>query len=108
MAALPDPLIKWFLTELKNEGLVQRKDRSALAEVKFGYHDGNECHIFTGSMKGSIAEVPRGELGFGWDPVFIPEGYFKTWGEMTLEEQKETSMRRIALSKLEDYLKSEI
>ena len=56
-------------------------------------------------MKGTIAESPRGERGFGWDPIFIPGGKTKTWGEMDVEEQRETSMRRIALKKLEEYLK---
>jgi len=42
----------------------------------------------------------------GWDPIFIPTGHDKTWAEMTDEEARETSMRRIALKKLEAYLKS--
>ena len=107
LGALPGPLIKWFLVELKNEGLAELlngKDRSAVAEVMFGYYDGIDCQIFSGSTNGSIADVPRGELGFGWDSIFIPEGQSKTWAEMTLEEQKDTSMRRIALAKLEVFL----
>lgn len=107
LGRLPGPLIKWFLKELDNEGLARLldgKDRTAIAEVMFGLHDGTACHLFSGSMQGRIAETPRGEHGFGWDPVFIPEGHDKTWGEMTLEEQKETSMRRIALTKLQTFL----
>ncbi|MEI6478041.1 MAG: non-canonical purine NTP pyrophosphatase [bacterium] len=107
LGRLPGPLIKWFLTDLGNDGLahlVDGKDRTATAEVMFGLHDGTTCHIFTGSKKGRIAEIPRGEKGFGWDPVFIPEGHDKTWAEMTLEEQSETSMRRIALAKLQEFL----
>lgn len=60
--------------------------------------------VFEGEIEGTIAEKPRGERGFGWDPIFIPKGYRKTWGEMSTEEQKETSMRRIALKKLETFL----
>lgn len=104
---LPGPLIKWFLTEIGNKGLTQLlngKDRTAIAQVMFGLDDGISCHIFTGSKNGSIAEAPQGELGFGWDPIFIPEGHSKTWGEMDLEEQKDTSMRRIALIKLQAFL----
>ena len=52
-----------------------------------------------------IAKSPQGERGFGWDPIFIPEGFTKTWGEMSPEEQKETSMRRMVLKKLEAFLK---
>lgn len=112
LGKLPGPLIKWFLTELDNEGLCQLlngyADRSATASVCVGLYDGTELHIFEGERKGTIAESPRGERNFGWNPIFIPEGYTKTWGEMDLEEQKETSMRRIALKKLEEYLKLRI
>jgi len=110
LGKLPGPLIKWFLTELDNEGLCKildgYKDRSARAEVLFGFFDGKELQTFYGSAPGSIAEKPRGERGFGWDPIFIPDGSIKTWGEMTIEEQRETSMRRIALKKLEQVLKT--
>lgn len=109
LGKLPGPLIKWFLTELGNEGLCRlldgHTDRGACAEVCFGLYDGKELEMFDGSMKGTIAKQPKGECGFGWDPIFIPEGYGKTWGEMSPEEQKETSMRRIATKKLEAFLK---
>ncbi len=106
---LPGPFIKWFLTELDNGGLCKildgYQDRGARAEVCFGLYDGKELKIFEGYADGSICSIPRGEKGFGWDPIFIPKGYEKTWGEMNHEEQKETSMRRIALKKLEAYLR---
>lgn len=109
LGRLPGPLIKWFLTELDNAGLCKLldgyTDREALAECVFGLYDGDKLHMFDGSALGSIAAAPRGERGFGWDPVFIPQGHTKTWGEMDIEEQKETSMRRIALLKLGAYLK---
>lgn len=110
LGRLPGPLIKWFLTELKNEGLCKLlepyKDRSAIARVVFGCYDGVKLQMFEGQIKGRIAESPRGEEGFGWDPIFIPSGWEKTWGEMTIEEQAQTSMRKIALQKLEKYYKS--
>jgi non-canonical purine NTP pyrophosphatase (RdgB/HAM1 family) len=105
LGRLPGPLIKWFLTELDNDGLAKLLDgydnRAARAEVLFGLYDGRELKTYHGSAEGSIAERPRGERGFGWDPIFIPAGHDKTWGEMTPEEQSATSMRRIALKKLE-------
>lgn len=111
MKSLPGPLIKWFLETLGNDGLCKLLDsfdnREAYAEVMFGIYDGKEVHTFLGSMEGTIAESPRGEMGFGWDPIFIPKGYSKTWAEMTDDEKHTTSMRRIALEKmtafLEDY-----
>ena len=109
LGKLPGPLIKWFLHELDNEGLCRLldnySDRSAIASVLFGYYDGNKLYTFDGQTKGMIANQPKGELGFGWDPVFIPSNYDKTWAEMTMEEQSDSSMRRIALSKLEAFLK---
>ena len=109
---LPGPLIKWFLETLGNEGLCKLldgyDDRSARAEVMYGYCDGGEVRVFHGSVEGTIAEHPRGDTNFGWDPVFIPEGHSKTtWAEMTSDEKHATSMRRIALEELGKYLQKE-
>ena len=108
MKKLPGPLIKWFFETLGNEGLCRLVDgletREAVAAVEFAYCDENGAQSFGGTMEGSIATSPSGEMGFGWDPIFIPRGYTKTWGEMNIEEQNETSMRRLALKKLEKYL----
>ena len=110
LGRLPGPLIKWFLGELDNAGLCKLldgyQDRTALAECLFGLYDGSTLQVFEGSALGSIASAPKGDQGFGWDPIFIPKDHMKTWGEMDAEEQKETSMRRIALNKLETYLRS--
>jgi len=109
LKALPGPLIKWFLETFGNEGLCRfldsYEDRSALAEVEFAICDENGVHTFGGYMEGTIAKIPRGEAGFGWDPVFIPKGYDKTWAEMTDDERHATSMRKIALEKLSHFLK---
>lgn len=107
---LPGPLVKWFLHELGNDGLCKLlhayDDRTATARVVFGYFDGESLQTFVGEAAGSISMEPRGVKGFGWDPIFIPKGHMKTWGEMTVEEQALTSMRRIALKKLEKVLKA--
>ncbi len=108
LKSLPGPLIKWFLDTLGNEGLCRLldglKDRSAFAEVQFAICDERGVHTFSGSMEGTIAQAPRGEVGFGWDPIFIPAGYEKTWAEMTNDEKHATSMRKIALEKLAAFL----
>jgi non-canonical purine NTP pyrophosphatase (RdgB/HAM1 family) len=105
---LPGPLIKWFLKSLGNQGLAELAhkyaDHSATAEVAFCLHDKAGSHIFKGQIKGSVSPEPRGEEGFGWDPVFIPEGQEKTWAEMTDDEKHQTSMRRIALEELSDHI----
>lgn len=111
LGRLPGPLIKWFLTELDNAGLCKLlnpyENRDALAEVCFGLYDGKRLRTFEGRMKGTVANSPRGERGFGWDPIFIPDGHTRTWGEMSIEEQRETSMRRIALKQLDAFIKSQ-
>lgn len=110
LGKLPGPLIKWFLEELETSGLCQLldgyTDRSALAEVQFGLYDGKNFQTFANSIEGGISSVPLGANGFGWGPIFIPRGYEKTWGEMTLEEQQATSLRKTALEQLEHYLET--
>ena len=106
---LPGPLIRWFLDDLGNSGLCHlinhhKKDRSAVAEVAFCYYDGDDAKIFKAKARGKIASRPRGKRGFGWDPIFIPDGYKQTWAEMNSEDQNASSMRKIALRKLEQYL----
>ena len=110
LGRLPGPLIKWFLTELGTDGLCRLldnyADKSAVAEVLFGLYDGRNFHTFSGAVKGAIAHTPRGRRGFGWDAIFVPNGSDKTWAEMKDEEAHESSMRMIALRKLEAYLKT--
>ena len=60
---------------------------------------------FEGVVKGEITTLKRGTSGFGYDPVFQPQGYTKTFAEMTLVEKNRISHRAIALNKLVDYLK---
>lgn len=109
LGKLPGPLIKWFLQEVGPMGLCQMLDgydtRAAVAQTCFALCDNNkEVKIFEGSMEGNIAKTPRGNDSYGTDSIFIPKGSNKTWGEMTYDEQTKTSLRKIGLSKLEDYL----
>lgn len=107
MGKLPGPLIKWFLKELGNEGLcrlVDGKNRGCVATVCYGFHDGKEVKLFSGSMSGSVSESPRGSNSFGWASVFIPEDFDKTYAELTNEEQAPIAMRNKALKELHEYL----
>jgi XTP/dITP diphosphohydrolase len=61
-------------------------------------------HIFEGSCKGLIIASERGSNGFGYDPVFVPAGADKTFGEMTLEEKNIYNHRRVAVDKLTAFL----
>jgi len=101
---LPGPLIKWFMKTVGNDGLYKMAETSgnfnAEAKVIIGYsNSAGEISFFEGNTKGTIVP-PRGSEGFGWDPIFQPEGYDKTFGELSAEEKNSFSMRKIALEKL--------
>jgi len=107
LGELPGPLIKWFYETLGNDGLCKLLDayenRSAVAEVAFAVCDESGVNVFSGMVEGEIAKEPKGESGFGWDPIFIPKGHKKTWAEMKGDEKHESSMRKIALEKMSEY-----
>lgn len=65
--------------------------------------DGQE-HLFEGIVDGIIIEVPRGGEGFGYDPVFVPNGAKGTFAEMSIEEKNTMSHRGRALKALSDFL----
>ncbi len=61
-----------------------------------------------GEVAGRIAAAPRGESGFGYDPVFVPEGYERTFAEMTAEEKNRLSHRARAFSKIKKCLRENV
>ena len=75
---LPGALTKWFLLSVGNEGLLGMlssfEDRSARAvcALAVAFPDA-PAEVFLGEVPGYIAPAPRGESGFGWDPIFVPE-----------------------------------
>lgn len=65
----------------------------------------NKVYSFEGEIKGTIAYEPRGENGFGYDPLFIPQGYRSTFAELSKEVKNTISHRANAVKKLIDFLK---
>lgn len=61
-------------------------------------------YYFEGILRGEIALVPSGNGGFGYDPVFTPEGYSKTLAELTSEEKNRISHRGLAMRELSKFL----
>lgn len=60
--------------------------------------------VFTGKVDGTIARSIRGSHGFGFDPIFVPKGYKKTFGEMSMEEKNKISHRARAVKKAAGWL----
>lgn len=105
---LPGPLVKWFLETVGTEGLYKLAKGfdtyEATAKTIVGYaKDPNSIQFFEGNIGGRVVE-PRGEQGFGFDPVFQPEGYNQTFAEMGQDEKNKISMRKAAFEKLKIYL----
>ena len=67
--------------------------------------DGKET-VFHGAVKGTILTERHGKEGFGYDPIFQPEGYLVSFAEMPLSEKNTISHRALAVEKLIDYLKT--
>ena len=64
----------------------------------------NHHIVFEGKINGRISIKPKGSNGFGYDPIFIPDGYKKTFAEMSIKEKNTISHRKIALMKMESFL----
>ena len=85
--------------------LKDKQNRSAQFKTIISLILDGEEHIFDGICKGIIIASPKGTAGFGYDPVFIPQGSNKTFAEMDLEEKNRYSHRKKAIEKLTQYLK---
>jgi XTP/dITP diphosphohydrolase len=98
---LPGALIAWFLETVGNPGILSMaeglSDRRVEVKTAIGYADAAGVKVFTGSVLGSLAPEERGEHGFGYDAIFIPDGYTKTFAEMSTEEKNAISMRKLAV-----------
>jgi len=94
LGRLPGTFIKFFVNELELEKMCRILDnlesRGAIAKSGMAYYDGKELVYFEGGLAGEIAAHPRGEGGFGWDAIFIPEGYDITRAEMNEADDGKT------------------
>ena len=106
---LPGPYIKYFLAKVGCDGLHKMienwDDHSAYAQCIFGIGKaGGESHIFVGRTPGEIVK-PRGDNKFGWDPVFQPDGFDKTYAELDSIVKNTISHRYKALKEMCSWIR---
>jgi len=106
MNGFPGPLIKWLLKAVWREGIYDicraKNNFDAKAIATIGYSDGQDIKFFQGEISGTVV-FPKGESDFGWDPIFRPAGFEKTFAEMTKEEKNAISHRGIAVKKFKEF-----
>lgn len=95
-----DKNIELVLRKLKNKANRNSRFKTIISLII----DGKSVN-FEGIVEGKITEEKRGSNGFGYDPIFQPNGYASTFGEMSLKEKNKISHRSIAINKMVQYLK---
>lgn len=94
-----------MLLLLKN--MTGKENRNARFRTIIAYIDENaQEHIFEGEIRGKIIENMAGENGFGYDPIFVPEGYDKTFAQLSSETKNKISHRARAMEKFLSYINS--
>jgi inosine triphosphate pyrophosphatase len=110
LGQLPGTFIKFFIDELGLEKLCMMLNnfdsRTATAACGMAYYDGKEFVYFEGELIGEIPKRPRGAGGFGWDAIFIPQGYDITRAEMNEEDDRKTYLQIKPLAQVKEFLES--
>lgn len=103
---LPGPFVKFFLKTLGEEKTVKLVKGSKKTKVTdaVAIYDGKTLKIFKGVVWGKVIPKSKGTNGFGFDFVFIPDGYHKTYSQMPTALKNKISHRAKALEKLKAYL----
>lgn len=94
LGGLPGPFIKFFIVNSGDAACCKMLDgfdyRSATIRCTFGYYDGKILRLFDNSMPGKISDKPKGDNGYGFDRIFIMDGYDITSAEMSPEDNERT------------------
>lgn len=110
LRGLPGALVRWFLATIGPAGICDLippgTDRTARARTAVAYCAGETVELFIGETPGAIVPAPAGEGGFGWDAIFRPDGAAHTFAEMSPAERVAYSMRRQAVERLRDRLRT--
>ncbi len=107
---LPGTFIRHFLDELGLEKICRLldpfDDRSVVARGTMAYYDGENVKIFQSQLAGTVPEHPRGPEDFGFDPIFIPDGYTETRAEMNEADDHKTYLQIKPIKEVASFLKS--
>ena len=100
-----EPGRDWFMAMGKVEGMLAAKGPQAARDAWFTCvlaiaRPGGDEAVYEGRAEGALIWPPRGDKGFGYDPVFVPCGYEETFGEIDPEEKHRISHRADAFAKL--------
>ena len=98
-ACRPEDNMEKLLAEMK-----ETENRRAQFRTVIALRCNGENHLFEGVIRGSIIREKKGNEGFGYDPIFMPEGYDKTFAELGTEVKNQISHRAVATSKLMHFL----
>lgn len=108
LGGFPGVYSSYVQSTIGNSGVLKLmegiSDRRARFRTAIAYYDG-DVHIFSGETSGVITFEMKGKNGFGYDPIFRPDGRTKTYAEMTVEEKNEVSHRSIAAAQLVNFIK---
>ncbi|NOZ89276.1 MAG: RdgB/HAM1 family non-canonical purine NTP pyrophosphatase, partial [Crenarchaeota archaeon] len=108
LSGFPGPYSSYVYKTIGVHGILRllegEENRAARFVSVIAYAGPWGVQLFRGEVKGSIAAEPRGSGGFGFDPIFIPEGADKTFAEMNIEEKNMYSHRARAARKLCSWL----
>ena len=88
------------------ENLKGKNDRSACFRTCIALITGNNEYLFEGKIEGEIITEKKGESGFGYDPIFVPDGYTQTFAELGNDIKNKISHRALAVKKLINFLQS--
>ena len=108
LGSFPGVYSAFVQKKLGNRGILKllagERYRAAFFETVFLLRRGEDHEVFHGQCRGTIAEAERGKGGFGYDPIFAPEGDTRTFAEMSVPEKNKVSHRARAVDALLAYL----
>ncbi len=108
LSGFPGPLVKWMLEAVGARGISRTAhalgDARATACCALIYLDGETELVADGETRGELVREPRGEGGFGWDPIFVPEGRQETYAELGSAVKDELGHRGRAWRRLRQLL----